>query len=462
MAALKQSDFSSYAFWCFTLSIALLPIGLGGDRPFPLGLAQAGLSLSCLFLYLSPKCWHQLYFGKRLHYALGMLAVVCLWALIQTQPFVPENWAHPLWQSAASVLTRPIHGSISVVPEDSLNGLSRLMTYIAAGFLAYVLGQDPQRARQLVKAIWLTGTVICIYGLGIHVSGLNMILWFTKWAYVGELTATFVNHNHFAIYAGIVLVSGAALLAQTWREDVQHRKPHQRIEALRSWLVKQAVPRTFLLVVVLICILLSDSRAGFVWSLIGLGSYFFFHQIYLHAWGRALAVGLVMVLILLAVAVVVVSFSEHFSVLFNDYSSTSRSQVYELTWRAIKDNPWLGYGLGGFEPEFRLYQQNMVYEFSRAHSDVLESLLDLGIPVGLMLWTAIALMLSGLWHGIRHRRQNGMFATLALAVSLMVLGHALVDFDLQIPGVTLTWAALLGTGLAQSWNRVQKQAARPE
>jgi hypothetical protein len=42
-------------------------------------------------------------------------------------------------------------------------------------------------------------------------------------------------------------------------------------------------------------------------------------------------------------------------------------------------------------------------------------------------------------------------------VSAVVLGHAFIDFDLQIPGVAVTWAALLGAGLAQSWNTAQKQ-----
>ena len=462
MAGTNRANFSSIAFWCFALSVALLPIGLGGDRPIPLGFAQAGLSVSCLFLVLDSNSWKKLYFSTRIRCALGLLAIVLVWAVIQTQPFVPQEWAHPLWQSAASVLKLPVRGSISIVPEDSLNGLTRLLTYIAAGFLAYVLAQNPNRARQLIWTIWMTGTVICIYGLTMRIFGLDYILWFNKWAYMDDLTATFVNRNHFAIYAGIVLVSGTALLLQSWREYVQRRKPHQRIDAMRHWIMKQAIPKTFLLVLVMICILLSDSRSGFIISLIGLSSYFFFYQIYLHAWRRALIIGIIMMIFLAAAFVTAIFFSDHFAELFNDYSSISRSQVYDLTWRAIQDNPWLGYGLNGFQPEYRLYQQNMASEFLHAHSDILESFLDLGIPAALILWASFALMLSGLWHGIRHRRQNGLFPTLALATSIMALGHALVDFDLQIPGVALTWAAILGTGLAQSWNSAQKQAAFSE
>ena len=66
-------------------------------------------------------------------------------------------------------------------------------------------------------------------------------------------------------------------------------------------------------------------------------------------------------------------------------------------------------------------------------------------------------MLSGLWHGVRAAAaRTASIRPLALAVSLMVLGHGTVDFDLQIPGIALTWAALLGTGLAQSWPQAEK------
>ncbi len=150
-------------------------------------------------------------------------------------------------------------------------------------------------------------------------------------------------------------------------------------------------------------------------------------------------------------------FSERFATLFSDYSSTDRLKVYRLGLSVLHDNPWFGYGLNGFEPQFRLYQQNMLMEFNHAHSDILESLIDLGIPFGLLMWTAIGLLLSGLWHGIITRRQNGVFPVLGLTTSIMLLGHACVDFSLQIPGDVMIWAALMGAGLAQSWSQSERR-----
>ncbi|HEU0117048.1 MAG TPA: O-antigen ligase family protein [Alphaproteobacteria bacterium] len=455
----RDINYSAIAFWSFTLSVVLLPIGLGGDRVVPLGLAQAGLAVSALCLMQSPQLLKSTPFFPRLRWALGLLAAVLVWCLVQTLSFVPMNWMHPMWQETAVVLNGPVVGSISIVPEDALKGLMRLITYIVGGLLAYILAQDPKRAKQLIRAFWITGVIICLYGLIIQVFGLQQILWFKKWTYQDDLTATFVNRNHFAIYCGMVLTTGLALLMQSWREMIRKCKPHQRVASIKQWGLNQAMPQVILLVLIFDCLVLSHSRAGLTWSLGGMAGYLFFYQLYQRSWLKAMTVLLISGVLLVVALCIAMQVSDRFATLFDDYSSQTRGQVYSLTWRMFTDNPWLGYGLDGFEPEFRLYQHGMYETFNHAHSDVLESLLDLGAVAGLALWGAIALFLSGLWHGVRNRRQNGLFPVLALASSIMVLGHSTVDFDLQIPGVALTWAVLLGVGLAQSWPRVEKKTS---
>jgi O-antigen ligase len=457
MADSNKLDFSAYAFWSFALSIALLPIGLGGDRPIPFGIAQAGLAISCVCLAFSSTTLQSVPVFPRLFWSAGLMLCALAWAVFQTQPLLPPGWAHPLWQEASSVLQMPVTATISVVPEDSWKGLMRLVTYIMTGILAYVLAQDARQAKKLVTVFWISGMVICLYGLIIQVTGLQQILWYKKWAYEEDLTATFVNRNHFAVYCGMIMTMGLALMMQSWRRMMRNSKPHQRIQLVREWLLYQGLPRLTALALLGFCLALSHSRAGLVWSVAGVFAYIFFYQIYLKSWFRVLLVGFIGLLLLFGVLAMAFHFSERFDTLFDDYSSQGRSQVYNITWRAFLDNPWLGYGLNGFEPEYRLYQQYMYEEFNHAHSDLLESFLDYGVVAGAALWASIALLLSGLWHGIRKRRQDGMFPTLALAASVMVLGHSSVDFDLQIPGVVMTWSALLGLGLAQSWRQAEKQ-----
>jgi len=48
------------------------------------------------------------------------------------------------------------------------------------------------------------------------------------------------------------------------------------------------------------------------------------------------------------------------------------------------------------------------------------------------------------------RRQNNMIPAVAASVSFLVGAQSLVDFSLQIQSIALTFAALLGAGVAQS------------
>src|ERR1700733_6506927 len=123
MARSDRLNFSDYAFWVSALRVALLPIGLGGNRPIPFGLAQAGMAISCLFLALSPNVWKDVHFFPRLRWALVILGIVLAWAFFQAQPFVPKGWMHPLWRETAEVLGRSVYGSISVAPENAFSGL---------------------------------------------------------------------------------------------------------------------------------------------------------------------------------------------------------------------------------------------------------------------------------------------------------------------------------------------------
>jgi len=461
MAFANRLKTADWPFWCFALAVISLPVGLGGNRPLPFGLAQAALALGCIALVLSRRRWPPPLLFTRLTWGLGLFAVVVFWAWLQTQSFVPASWLHPLWKEAASTLRMPLGGAVAISPEDSFDGLTRLVTYIAVGLIAYVLGQDPSRARRLVQALWLSGAAICVYGLVVYIFGNHKILWFDKWAYQDDLTATFVNRNHFAVYADLVLTCGVALIIQSWRETIQTKKQSARAQALRDWLQKEGGPKALLLALVFIGIVLSHSRAGFVLAIIGPGSYVLFYQLYLKAWRRAIVTALSAFVILALMLLAAWHYSDRFARLLNDYSAFDRLTVYQLTLSALRDNPWLGYGLNGFQAVFRLYQHGMIMEFARAHSDVLESLLDLGLPAGFLLWAAIALLVSGLARGVVRRRRHGLFPALGLSASVIVLAHAFVDFSMQIPGVVFPWAALVGIGLAQSWRRGEKEPARP-
>jgi O-antigen ligase len=144
--------------------------------------------------------------------------------------------------------------------------------------------------------------------------------------------------------------------------------------------------------------------------------------------GRIVAlVGAAGALAVVAVAVAVAS-SEHG--FFRRLVGENRPHYWRVAWREVEQNPLLGSGAGTFDRYWLKYRP--VSSFARdAHSLYLETLAELG-PIGLALLLA-ALFLPLL---VLRRRRDPLLAT-AAAGYVAYLVHAAVDWDWELPAVTL-------------------------
>ncbi|MBY0429209.1 MAG: O-antigen ligase family protein [Alphaproteobacteria bacterium] len=464
MSNTSKLSFSSislgqFALGTYILSITLLPLGFGGNRDFPFGLSQIGLAISALALMFEQTIINGCYWPKRIKIALVLFALVLCWGFLQTQSFMPEAWHHPLWQDASKALGTPIQGSIALWRDEAFFSLNRLTTYIIAGLLAYILAGDPARAKLMLEGLWYSGIALCFYGYLNVITGNTKVLWIDKTQYENDLTSTFVSKNHFAIYAVMVMLSGMALLYQSWRNALRNIQAKQMLKAFLRWLQENAFFQVFLILYVFGAIILSHCRSGLILGLIGTATFFIGYQIYSKNWKRALTLAAISFCFSAVIIIIAEQSSEHFAHLFIDQSAGDRLSVYKMCLAAISENPLFGYGLGSFQAVYRLYNHSVTWSFNRAHSDTLESLVDLGVPFGLMLWAAVALLFSGLAHGILTRRRHGLFPALGIAASVVVIAHSSIDFSLQIPGVAMPFAMLLGLALAQSWGNGDKSNA---
>jgi O-antigen ligase len=120
-------------------------------------------------------------------------------------------------------------------------------------------------------------------------------------------------------------------------------------------------------------------------------------------------------------------------------SSQGRVQHWEVAWDEYRREPVLGTGAGSYAQSWHRLRPS-AGKVLDAHSLYLEVLAELG-PVGLLLLlTALAAPLAAI---VRARRDP--LAPLAFGVYLAFLAHAGIDWDWEIPGVTL---AALGCGVA--------------
>ena len=129
-----------------------------------------------------------------------------------------------------------------------------------------------------------------------------------------------------------------------------------------------------------------------------------------------------------------------------------RLTLWDAAHRMIADAPWLGLGLGTFESAYQLYATEVFpYVMDKAHSDYLEFAAGLGLPAAIAWWMAILWLALLCVRGVFVRRRNRAYPLLAVGATALVGFHSAFDFSLQIPAVALSYAAILGLGVAQAF-----------
>jgi O-antigen ligase len=429
--------------------VAVAPLPLAADRP----LAWDAVGISVAVLLLSTLlCRSESFrsFPRDLAAPLLLFLAVACFVVFQMAPWTPAEWHHPVWSLAADTLHRPLQGAITVDPHLALVYLFRLCTYVGVFYLAASLCADAGLARAGLLLVSGSAAVYAAYGLIVFWSGNATILWLPKWGYLEDLTGTFVNRNSFATYLGLGVL---AALTDLIDAVTRYRPPdywRDRVRAIadfassRSW----SLITLFLLVAAL---LLTHSRGGLLCTMAGVV------VLLLTAW-RVVNVGqrwpwglaaLPVLLVLVAFLVNGATTAERLLEIPNDVDG--RLAVYELTWQAIGDRPWLGTGLGSFASVFPIYRTGDVEAFfDMTHNDYLQNLMELGIPAASCLFAGIVWLTALCVRGARVRRRNIMFPRLGIAVTTLVALHATLDFSLQMPAVTVTYMFLLGIAVAQS------------
>ena len=76
---------------------------------------------------------------------------------------------------------------------------------------------------------------------------------------------------------------------------------------------------------------------------------------------------------------------------------------------------------------------------------------ELGIPAAIFLVLAIAAVAVRCLWGVYNRRRDIAYPALAIAATVLVGAHALINSSLQVPAVTALFALMLGIGYSQSW-----------
>ncbi len=433
--------------------LALAPLPFGSHRPWAWSAAAVWIGVLTLIwcvavatgrarLRVSPG---------RIWFIIAPFAVVLAWAAIQLTDLAPAEWRHPIWAEAAAALGAPLGGAISLDPAMTRTAILRFALFGGVFWLSLQLGRDAARAQLGLIVLARAGVLYAAYGLILHFLGSETILWYRKWAYLGDVTSSFINRNAFGAFAGIGVVLTIGLAAQHLSRIGPRDSAQRRTEAILlgagPWLVGAGLQWAALM--------LSHSRGAFLATLLAV-----FTLILALAAVRMLSRRLAIIFCAVAAVILGGVLAVSGGVTLERLIETTdvegdRGQLYRLTWSAIGDAPFLGHGFGAFFAAFRIYRdvslpRPVIYDF--AHNIHLELLMDLGVPATaafyLMLLGAVGLCLRGLVK----RRRSRLPPAAALSATVLLLFHGIVDFSAQMPAIAMIYAALLGFGCAQAWN----------
>jgi O-antigen ligase len=143
--------------------------------------------------------------------------------------------------------------------------------------------------------------------------------------------------------------------------------------------------------------------------------------------------------------------------LFN-LSGSGRAENWHTAWQEVSEHPVLGGGAGSYA-QFWFQHRRVDWTMHDAHNLYLETLAELG-PVGLFLLLLTLLVPFG---AVRRARSSPLIAVVCGAYVAFLL-HAAVDWDWEMPAVTLTGLfcaiVLLAAGRRDREPRALRSAVR--
>ena len=388
----------------------------------------------------------------------GIGVIIVAYGFVLHEQLSDTPWIatpHPIWAQASDALGAPIQPSVSIVRGEAFYALGAPLACLLALILGVLVATDRDDARHALQVMAWSGAAYAIYGIISLLFDPTALLWREKTAYVGSLTATFINRNTAATFFGSCSAVWLLLLLQRIRERlpkgpiIWKKMPTQIVtDTHRDILVRFA-----LFFVCLAAMFMTGSRAGVMASLLAMTTafvVFFRHDL---PRGKSLVVAIVAAG---CVALILLQFlGGNVGARFEaqGLADEGRIAAYRSTLRMIADRPWFGTGLGTFAwafPPYRSEAISMYGVWDRAHSTPLELAEEMGIPLAMVVTIGWMVAFGILVHGVRSGRRRAIVPLAAATVSLIALMHSAVDFSLQIPGYAIVVFALLGVGLAQS------------
>ena len=320
-------------------------------------------------------------------------------------------------------------------PYETRIELQLLIALTLLLFLATQAFRTADDWRFFVWFIMSLGFLVAIFGILQHLTFNGKLYWFREMHYGGIPFGPYVNRNHFAGFAELVIPV-----------------------ALVPLVLGKVRPERWFAVILLAllplgALFLSASRGGIISFAAELGVLALL-LVLRRAGGKHVLAGAVVLLVafMLVSWLGVRQILERFSSMQSlEVSSGKRASMRLDTWHIFREHPLTGTGLGTLQTVFPAYET--LYDakvVNHSHNDYLEALAETGIVgAACCAWFLGALF----FHSLRRLLLRDKSFSAALHLSGLVacsgfLVHSLVDFNLHIPGNALLFFLLANLATA--------------
>jgi hypothetical protein len=425
------------ALLILVLLIGATPIVVALDGPIVQGLVAAGAATGAAAVAWGLRPGEGGYLLTLVRPMAAVAAVPALWMAMQTLPLEALGLAHPIWQSAAAALGKPVGGSISIDAGATLIALCRYLSAAAVALVAAAVAVDRQRAERMLFALVAATGVIAAATIAHDVAGLRLLGAAARAAATG------------CAALGTILATAGAIRTFE-RHETRRADPNASLAAFAPTLA--ACFAAF-----------AACAAAVVWS--GTGE-----TIFSAAYGLATMIAVVAIRRLglgpwgygaIAAAAVVVAaaiIASRPGLRTQDLTLAFATQVPPARVSEVQsmlaDAPWAGSGAGTFAallPIYRDFADTM--PAGEAPTAAAAIAIELGRP---MLW-AIVLAAAGaivlLLRGALQRGRDSFYPAAGAASLVTLLLLAFGEAAVLATGVAVIAASVLGLAAAQSRSR---------
>ncbi len=318
-------------------------------------------------------------------------------------------------------------------------------------FLAAQVFRTANDWRTFVWFIMGFGFLVAIFGILQQLTFNGKLYWFREMRFGGIPFGPYVNRNHFAAFAELVIPIALVPLVLG-----KVRKERWFVVGIFALLPIGAL-------------FLSASRGGIVSFGVQLGVLVLMMMLRRVGGKHVLAGGLILLLAFLLVSWLGVrQILDRFSSLQSlEVTTGKRASMRQDTWRIFLDHPWTGTGLGTIETVFPAYET--LYDgkiVNHSHNDYLEAMAETGVAgaaccawfLGLLFYLSLRQLLQLDKPFAAALHLSGLVACVGFLV------HSLVDFNLHIPANALLFLLMahLATGEIRPSPQENHRPHRPD